>query len=126
MARSIICILYCPATASPDSAALSSLLSTQDSALRTSLTRHSALFLEFEHLQPIVSRVHRDDAIMLVHGDAPRVGELAGVVPAAAPKLDPAARVLVDHLHAIVAELAHDEVPFAVHVQAIRIPELAK
>src|SRR4051812_5915658 len=85
-----------------------------------------SLLLELEDLQPIVSRIHSDDAIFLIHRDAPRVGQLSRLVPARAPHAESLAGLLVDQLHAVVAELANDKMSLVILVQSIRIPELAR
>src|SRR2546421_11014493 len=84
------------------------------------------LLSKLKHLQPIVPRIDRDDAVSLIDGHAPRIGELAGVAAAGAPGLEALAGGLVDHLHAIVAELADDQVALAILVEAIRKSELSK
>ena len=82
---------------------------TRESHPIQSLASLSPRRSELEHLQPIVPRVHRDDAVLLVHRDAPRVRQLARVAAAGAPGLQALAGLLVDHLHAVVAELADDQ-----------------
>src|SRR5436309_15768073 len=72
------------------------------------------LILELEYLKPIVPRVHRDDAAVLVHRDAPRVGELAGVAAGVSPGPQAAAGLFVHELDAVVAELADDQPPVGV------------
>src|SRR6185437_5691612 len=76
--------------------------------------------LELEHLQSIVSCIHRNHAVLFIHRHAPRIGKLARLAPAAAPDFQPLSRFLVNQLYAIVAELADDQMPFSVFSQPIR------
>ena len=71
------------------------------------------LRLKLKHLQPIVPRVDRDDAVALVHRDAPTGTRAGRVAAAGAPDLQALAGLLVDQLHAVVAELADDQVAVA-------------
>src|SRR5690348_1526917 len=76
--------------------------------------------LELEHLQSIVPCIHRNHAVLFIHRNAPRIGELARLAPAAAPDFQPLTRFLVNQLYAIVAKLADDQMPFSVFSQPIR------
>src|SRR4051794_13193052 len=69
---------------------------------------------EFEHLQSIVPGVDGHDAVVLVDGDAPRVGQLAWLALGRAPRLEALAGLLVDQLHPVVAELADDQAALVV------------
>src|SRR6185437_9894628 len=76
--------------------------------------------LELEHLQSIVSCIHRNHAVLFIHRHAPRIGQLARLAPAAAPDFQALTRFLVNQLYAIVAELADDQMSFGIFGQSVR------
>src|SRR5437016_2505994 len=76
--------------------------------------------LKLEHLQPIISGVHGDHAIVAVHHDGPGVCQLSRLAAGGAPGAQTAARGLVDALDAVIAELADDQVALGVFVESVR------
>src|SRR6266498_3835416 len=81
---------------------------------------------KLEHLQAIVSRIDRYNAIAFVHSNPPRIRQLSRLMSARTPDSQTLARLLVDHLNAVVAELAHDQVSMPVDVQALGKSELSQ
>src|SRR6476660_8542119 len=82
-------------------------------------TENPNLFSELKHLQTVISGINRDDAIPLVHRDAPRVCKFARLAPGASPDGQRFAGFLVDLLYAIVAEFTDDQISVAILVQPI-------
>src|SRR5690349_20469995 len=85
-------------------------------ALPTFGKRWAVPTLFIKHLQPIIPRVHCDDAVAFVDGDAPGIGKFARFSSRAAPDGQARAGLLVDLLHAVVAKLADDQVAIFGHV----------